>query len=115
MAVRPKQVVTLAVHAQESLRVAIAAKSAHFPFTSTAVFMGNLGSIVGVAVLAMRHRRHDFAFRRAVAAKLVGRDIQWQLSLSFQKLAKEPPCCFGVLALLNQNIQHVTVLVDRHK
>ena len=100
------------MHGKKSLRVAVGLEAAHLPFLLTRMFMGYFGSVVRVFFCAMGHRWHYFSLCSAVAGELVGRDVDRHLSLTLQQLTKE---AFGgtfVLALLQQDIQNITILVN---
>jgi hypothetical protein len=104
--------VDLSMHGKKSLRVAVGLKPAHLPFLLTRMFMGYFGSVVRVFVRTMDHGWHHFSPRGPIAGELVGRDVDRQRSLPLQQLTKE---AFGgtfVLALLQQDIQNITILVD---
>ena len=60
----------------------------------------------------MGHRWHDFSLCGAVAGELVGRDVDRHLSLTLQQLTKEAFCGTIVLALLQQELQNITILVN---
>ena len=60
----------------------------------------------------MVHRRHDRPERRAVAFQLVRDQSKPNLCLTLQKLAKEALRCTTVAPRLDEDIDHVAVLVD---
>jgi hypothetical protein len=56
---------------------------------------------------------HDFSSRSTIAPQLVCDDHARDIPQPFQKLAKELLCGLLVPALLNQNIQYVSILIYR--
>jgi hypothetical protein len=97
MATDPKQVATLTVHAQKALFMVVTAESSHLPLTLAGVLVGYLSPIVGMTVLAIRHRRHEFPLRRTVTTRLVGGDIQGLSGLDIRMLPT-PLACLALLA-----------------
>ncbi len=51
--------------------------------------------------------------RGSVASKLIGHEPPWRLALLLEKLAKEAGRGFLVSSLLDQDIQHLTILIHR--
>jgi hypothetical protein len=69
-------------------------------------------SVVLVPLSAVHDRRHHEAVGRRVAAKLVCDQTPWRTALPFQQLTEE---AFGRAAIapgLEEDIDHVAVLVD---
>ena len=87
-------------------------KTPHLTLARSGMRLRIRRSIVGVPVAAMWHRHHDLTLRRNIAAQLVRRDTQRQLTLPFQQLAKEPFCTLHLLSLLNENVRYIPVLAD---
>ena len=73
--------------------------------------MRGLSTIVRVLTGVLGHRRQNFAVRCRVAPKLVGYEAPWCALLPLQELAKEPFGRMGIQISLNQDIDHVPVLV----
>ena len=61
----------------------------------------------------MQHRRHKLAVPHLVAGELVGDDHPWHLPQALAQSAEELLCGHRVSARLDQNVEHVAVLVDR--
>ena len=59
----------------------------------------------------MVHRRHDRPERCTVTLQLIGDQSQWRLPLPLQELAKEALRCTAVPPRLNEDIDHVSVLI----
>jgi hypothetical protein len=60
----------------------------------------------------MFHARQDLAFRCSIALQFIGDDHAWNVLEPFEKLAKKAFCCVFVPPALDQNIQHVAVLIN---
>ncbi len=56
---------------------------------------------------------HQLTMRGSVASKLIGHEPPWRLALLLEKLAQEAGRGFLVSSLLDQDIQHLTILVHR--
>lgn len=91
--------------------MAVGFEAPHLPFLFTRVLVGDFDPVVRVLLLAVRDRWHDLPFCGRVTAQLVRNHLQRSSSLTFQKLTEEAFRCPLVLALLNQDIQHIPVLV----
>ncbi len=74
--------------------------------------MRDLCSVVGVARGEMLHRGHHTPVRGSVASELVGDQPSGFAPLPFQQLAEEPLGRPGVSPLLDQDIDHIPILVD---
>jgi len=74
--------------------------------------MRDLSQIVRIAFRVVIHGRHDVSVGGVVAPQLVRNQLPWLAPLLLQKLAKEPFGCTGVAVSLNQDIDHVPVLID---
>jgi hypothetical protein len=75
--------------------------------------MGVLGSIVQILRPAVLDRRHDLAVRDLVAAEFVGDDHPRHVLQVFAQRAEESFGGHRISAGLDQNVEHVAVLVDR--
>ena len=74
--------------------------------------MRDLSHIVRVAFRVVIHGRHDVSVGGAVAPQLIRHQLPRIAPLPLQKLAKEPLRGTGVAASLNQDFDHVSVLVN---
>ena len=78
---------------------------------------GRLVSVLGAGVQllrpAMPHRRHALAVRHLVAGERVGDHHPGHLPQARAQSAEELCCGHRVSARLEQNVEHVAVLVDR--
>src|SRR5262249_62375091 len=61
----------------------------------------------------MLDARQDLALGRAVALELVCHDHPRNVSQALQQLAKEPLGCGRVAPALDQNVEYISLLVDR--
>jgi len=73
--------------------------------------MRDLGQIVRVAFRVVIHGRHDVSVGGAVAPQLVRHQPSRRAPLPFQQLAKKPFGRAGVAISLNQDVDHISVLV----
>jgi hypothetical protein len=60
----------------------------------------------------MDYRRHDHAMRRPITAKLIGHQSPRRSSLALHQLAKKPLSGTPIAASLEQDIDHVAILID---
>ena len=85
----------------------------HRPLALPGRLVGVLGAVVQVLRPAMLHRRHELAVRHLVAGELVGDDHPGHVPQALEQSAEELLCGHRVSARLDQNVEHVAVLVDR--
>jgi hypothetical protein len=60
----------------------------------------------------MDYRRHDHAMRRPITAKLIGHQSPRRSSLATHQLAKEPLSGSAIATSLDQDIDHIAILID---
>ena len=87
-------------------------EATHRSFTLTRRLMGVLSAVVEAFVLAMLHAGHDLLVRCLVAAQLVGDQHARHILTAFEQLAEELLGGRLVAPALDQDIQHVAVLID---
>ena len=75
--------------------------------------MGGFGAIVRVAGSVVGDRRHDVVMSDTVAAQLVGDETTRRLSLAPQQSPKESARRSPVSTKLDENVDHVAVLIHR--
>ena len=75
--------------------------------------MGGFGAIVRVAGRVVGDRRHDVVMSDTVAAQLVGHETNRFLSLTVQESPKESQRRSPVSTRLDENVDHVAVLIHR--
>jgi hypothetical protein len=69
-------------------------------------------SIVESFVLPMFHCRQDLACGRAIAFQCIRNDHAWDVLESFEEFAKKAFGCVFVPSALDQDIQHISILVS---
>lgn len=74
--------------------------------------MREFGPVVEALVLAMLDTRHDLLLRRSIALQLVGDQHPWCVTQALEELAQKTLCCLPVTPTLDQDIEHLTVLID---
>ena len=74
--------------------------------------MGDFGAIVLATFRAMDDGRHDVPMGRAIASQLVGDQPPRRAALPLQQLAEEALGGSPIAARLNENIDHVTILIN---
>ena len=74
--------------------------------------MGDFGPIVFVLACSMDHRREDVPMCSGITPQLVGDQLPGCLSLLFQDLTKEALSGPAISPLGDQNIDHVSILID---
>jgi hypothetical protein len=73
----------------------------------------NFGPIIQSFVLSMLHTRQDLAFGRSRALQVIRADHAWHIVQSLEELAEKLLGSMLVALALDQDIQHVAVLIDR--
>src|SRR5712692_3508791 len=84
----------------------------HLSFALASRLMRDSGSIVFVPLRAVNDRRHHDGVGRRVAAKLVGDQTPWRRALPFQQLTEEAFGRTPIAPGLDEEVDHVAVLVD---
>ncbi len=74
--------------------------------------MGDFCPIVFVLACSMDHGREDVPMCSRITPQLVGDQLPGYLSLMFQGLTKEALSGSTIFTLGNQNIDHVSILID---
>src|SRR5665811_1593572 len=74
--------------------------------------MRHLGSVVRVLRRVVLHRSHHAPASRTVALQLVRHQLPRRALLALEQLAEEPFGRAGVAISLNQDVDHVALLVD---
>ncbi|GHO60679.1 hypothetical protein KSB_91540 [Ktedonobacter robiniae] len=73
--------------------------------------MRGLRSIVQPFVLTVLHPRQDFAFRRPITLQLISDDDSRNILEPFEQLAKKSFRRFLIAVALDQNVEHVAILI----
>jgi len=107
-----KQVLDDTVKGEKSLSLTGRFESTHLPLPLAGRLVGNFSAIVGVTVHAMCNVAEGGSHGSGIAPEPVSNDAKRLLSLATQQSAEEflggPLVPMG----LNQNVDHVAVLVD---
>ena len=120
MVSRPQEVSTDAeeilhdtVNRREPLELSGRLETPHLALPLTRRLVGDLGSIVRVLIGDVDHGRHYGAARGGVGAQLVGDQSSRETALGFQQRPKESDGCSPIPVRWHEDVQDVTVLVDR--
>ncbi len=101
------------MNGQESLRMTWRFEPSHLTLALPRGLMRDLGPIVLVTFRAMDDGRHDAPMRRRIASQLVGDQRPRHATLLLQQLAEESFGGFPITARLDEDIDHITVLIHR--
>ncbi len=101
------------VHRDEALGGSRRLEPPHFALSSTEGLMGDLGPVVLVNSLFMVGAQADLLERSPVGAQLVGRHSGRSKAVLLQQLANELPGCGLVPPALDQDLQHLALIIDR--
>ncbi len=107
-----EQVLNRTVNRETTLSLPHRFEPSHLPLLFTSVLMGDFCTIVFVLAGSMDHRREDVPMCSRITPKLVGDQLPGCLSLLFQGLTKEAFSGLMISTLGNQNIDHVSILID---
>ena len=100
------------VNRKEELSLPWRLEPSHLTFPLSRRLMWNFGAIVGVLFGVMVHRGHDRSECRTVTLQLIGNQAKRNLPLTFQEFAKEALRCTTVASRLDDDVDHVAVLID---
>jgi hypothetical protein len=88
-------------------------KSTHDAFALASWLMGILGSIVETFMLSMLDLAQKFLLCCPIARQFIRDQHAWEVLTAFQQFTKELLRCRFSPSALNQNVQHMPILVDR--
>jgi len=111
MAAELAVVVDASVGRQKALRIARRLEPLDLPLSSPGGLVRYLGAVVEIAALPVLDTGQDLALGRAIAAELVGHDHARNILQALEQLAEEPFSSFGIAPALDQDVEHVAVLV----
>ena len=100
------------MHGQKPLSLRSGFEPAHLPLPLPGRLMRDFISVVRVARGDVLHRCHHIPVRGPVASEFVSDQPSGFAPLPFQQLAQESPCGCGVSAALDQDLEHITILVN---
>jgi hypothetical protein len=99
------------VEREKPLGVPCRFESSHLPFPLARRLMRDFSSIVGISLHTVSHAAEDTSYGSGVASQFVGNDPQWFCTLATQESSKESLCRPLITMRLDQNVDHVAVLV----
>ena len=73
--------------------------------------MGDFDAIVGVSLHTVSHVPEDGSYGSRVASQFVGNDLYWFGTLATQELLKESFCGALITMRLDEDVDHVAVLI----
>jgi hypothetical protein len=100
------------VHRQEPLRLSGGLEPPHLSLSLSRRLVGNLRSIVPVSAGVVDDGRHDRSLRRGITPQLVRDQPPRRASLTLQQLTKEAFSRTPIATRLDEDVDHVAVLVD---
>jgi hypothetical protein len=98
---------------QEPLRLAGRFEPSYITFSLPSSLMRNFSAIVGVTLRVVHDFAQDRSNRRRIAPQLVCDDPKWRPSLTPQKPSEESFCGPLIASRLNQDVNHLAILVHR--
>ncbi len=113
MASDTEEILCESMHRQESLGLSRRLEPSHLSLPLSGRLVGDLRSIVLVSAGVVDDGRHNRPLGRSVAPQLVGDQSPRLASLTFQQLTEESFSRTPIAARLEQDVDHVAVLVDR--
>ena len=96
---------------EKLVRVTCRSESTHLPFPLTGWLMRDFDSIGGVSLDTMTHVAEGRSYGSRVASQFVDSDAQWCSTLTAQKSSKESFRGALIPARLDQNVDHIAVLI----
>jgi hypothetical protein len=109
---KPEEVLDHPMNRQKSLRLACRFEPSHQTFSLSGRLMRHFSPIIGMPSRVVGHGRHDTPVRCRVAPQLVRHQLPRFAALPLQELAKEPFGRAGISMLLNEDVDHISILVD---
>ena len=74
--------------------------------------MGDFNPVVRVSPRVMNDEGHDSSVRRGIAPEFVRNDSSRLAPLTYQDSTEKTRCCLPIAARLDQDVEHVTVLIN---
>ena len=102
-----------AIRGQKALGMTRGLESLHAPLALARGAMRVLAAVIEIATLAMLYAGKNLACGRAVALPFVRDEHAWHILQAFEPLSEELLRGIPIPAALDQNIQDVTILIDR--
>jgi hypothetical protein len=111
VAAHSKEILDRIMQREKPLGVPGGFESAHLPFPLAGRLMRDLGSIVGVPLHTVSYVAEDGSYGSRVASQFVGNDSPWFGTLVPQESPKESVCGAPIAMRLDQDVDHVAVLI----
>jgi len=102
-----------AISGKKALRVFGRFEFPHFLLSQSRGLVRVLSSIIEKLVLAMLYSRQEFAFRRSITLEFISDNHAGNVLQLFKELAEKSLGGFLVAAALDQDIEHIAVLIYR--
>ncbi len=96
---------------EEALCLTYGLEPPHHVLAQSRRLMGILTAVVLPLIPAVLDTWHDLSLRRAVAFELIGDDLTRHVPQALQQLAEEPLGSSLVASALDEDVQHVAVLI----
>ena len=107
-----EQVLDGTVNREKTLSLCHGFEPSHLPLLFTSVLMGDFSPVVLVLTSAIDNGRKDLPMCSRITPKLVGDQLPRCLSLMLQGPTKEALSGSTISTLGDQNIDHVSILID---
>src|SRR5579862_8854706 len=101
------------MHCEEALRVPHRLESSHCPFSFAGGLVRVFRSVVQATRAVMSHVGDDIPRGGGVTGEFIGHDCAWHELHTLEQLSKEPLRGLRIAALLDQNIEYLSTLIDR--
>ena len=108
-----EEVLNGGVDAEESLGLASRFEPSHLAFSLPCGLMRDFSPVVLVLPRRVENRCHQFPMSGTVASQFVGDEPVGSRPLTFQELAKESPSRLPIPTLLQEDVDCVSILVNR--
>jgi len=113
VAAHSEQILDGSMERKKPLGVTRRFESSHLSFPLAGWLMRDFSSIVGIPFHAVSHVAEDASHGGGVASQFVSNDLHWFGALATQQSSKESLCDALIPMRLNQDIDHVSVLIHR--
>jgi len=113
VAAHSEQILDGSMERKKPLGVTRRFESSHLSFPLAGWLMRDFRSIVGIPFHAVSHVAEDASHGGGVASQFVSDDLHWFGALATQQSSKESLCGALIPMRLNQDIDHVSVLIHR--
>ena len=108
----PELILNRSMHGEEALGVSHRLESFHLPFLLASVLVRDFSAVVLVLTGPVLDERKHFAMSGRIGPELVGYEPHGRSSFMLQSSTKEALGRSTIAPLGNQNIDHISILVD---